>query len=144
MYRSGLFWGAAFAVAAGWPAASTCAAGDDGRLAIELNKLETSGEHCRAWLLLENDTRIDFRDLRLDLVVFDPDGIIAQRLATDAPELDAGRTAVHVFTMRDTACNAVDRMLLNGVLRCGDAEGTREDCDSHIETRSAAEVPFVR
>lgn len=142
MYRSGVFWAAAFAVAAGWPAANTYAA-DDGRLAIELNKLETSGEHCRAWLLLENDTRIDFRDLRLDLVVFDPDGIIAQRLATDAPELDAGRTAVHVTTLRDTACKAVDRILLNGFLRCGDADGTREDCDTHVETRSAAAVPFV-
>jgi len=58
---------------------------------VELNKLEAQGEDCRAYLVFENATADAFTSLKLDLVLFDSDGIIARRLAIEGGPLPAGR-----------------------------------------------------
>src|SRR3546814_7646809 len=62
-------------------------------LAIELNKLETVGEGpaCRVYLVFQNTTPQDFEKLRLDLVVFGTDGVVAKRLSVDAAPLPASK-----------------------------------------------------
>jgi len=115
-----------------------------GSLSIQLNKLEADGDTCRAYIVLENRTDLSFEALRLDLVMFDVDGVIARRLAVDAAPLAASRTSVRVFAIGSLACDNIGRVLLNDVLACADASGERTDCMDRIAPESIAGVPFIK
>jgi len=119
-------------------------AGETGTLSIQLNKLEADGDACRAYIVLENASGIAFEGLRLDLVLFDVDGVIARRLAVDAAPLAAGKTSVRVFGIGNVACDDIGRVLLNDILVCQDAAGDRTDCMEHIVPDSIAGVPFIK
>jgi len=115
-----------------------------GSLSIQLNKLEVDGDTCRAYIVLENRSDLSFEALRLDLVMFDVDGVIARRLAVDTAPLAAGRTSVRVFAIGSLACDNIGRVLLNDVLACADASGERTDCMDRIAPESIAGVPFIK
>ena len=95
---------------------------------VELNKLETSQKACRAYLVLRNHTGAAFSSLKLDLVMFDREGIVAKRLAVEAGPLPVSKTSLKVFDMSDMTCESVGRVLLNDVLNCIDDDGPRETC----------------
>ena len=113
-------------------------------LRVELNKLEPMESACRAYLLFENGTQGNFESLRLDLVMFNPEGIINRRLAVEGGPLPAGKTSVKLFDIEGVTCTSVDRVLLNGVLSCRDGQGEREDCLSLIETASRSSADFFK
>lgn len=123
---------------------ATALAADADRLSIQLNKLEPEADTCRAYIVLENGGGITFEALRLDLVLFDTNGVIARRLAVDAAPLPAGKTSVRVFGIPNLACSDIGRVLLNDVLACQDTSGERTDCMQHITPQSIAGVPFIK
>jgi hypothetical protein len=61
------------------PAAAQAAAAQSPapRATIELNKLEARAEGCSVWLLLRNPTQAAHERLRLDLLLFGRDGVVA-------------------------------------------------------------------
>ena len=120
------------------------AAAQDNRISVELNKLEAVGSACQTYLVLENGLERDLESLRLDLVAFDGDGIIAQRLAVETAPLDAGATQVKVFSFDRLECQSFDRMLLNAVLACESSDRPVEGCRQAVHPSSRAEVPFIQ
>ena len=133
----------AMAIAAGL-VVNPGAAAQDGRISVELNKLEPDGNACQTYLVLENRLERDLESLRLDLVAFDGDGIIAQRLAVETAPLNAGATQVKVFSFDRLECQSFNRMLLNGVLACESADRPVENCRNAVQLSSRAEVPFIQ
>lgn len=113
-------------------------------LRVELNKLESMESACRAYLLFENRTTRDFRALKLDLVMFDSEGVINRRLAVEGAPLPAGKTSVKLFDIDGVTCDSVDRVLLNGVLDCASDQGNRNDCLTLIETASRSSAEFFK
>lgn len=111
---------------------------------IELNKLEARDQSCRAYLVARNGTDSAFETLRLDLVMFDGDGIVAKRLAVEAGPLPADKTALKVFDINGLACGDIGQILLNDVLECRDQSGTRRDCVGQLSVTSRGEVPFLK
>ncbi len=137
---------AAFAAAiAGWaflaPAGAFAA---DGSVSLELNKLEPQEAGCRAYILLQNGTQSTFEELRLDIAVFDGDGIVSKRLAVEAAPLPVGKTSLKLFTMTGVACDNVGRMLLNNVLSCIDQSGERGDCVAALEVSTRTTAEFIK
>lgn len=102
--------GAARAAPAAWP--------------IELNKLEpiptgTPGAPgCRAYIVMQDPDPAPIEQLRLDLVLFGTDGVIARRIALDLGPMAAGKTAVRLFDMPGLPCTDIGRVLINDVLAC--------------------------
>jgi hypothetical protein len=86
---------------------------------IELNKLEPRDGGCQAYLVTRNPGPVAHDSLRLDLVLFDRDGVIAKRLAVEAGPLPAEKTVVKAFVAEGLACEDVGAALLNDVLSCG-------------------------
>jgi len=121
-----------------------CALAADGAVTVELNKLEPNGEACRAYLVLENGAARAFETLRLDLVMFDADGVVARRLGVEAAPLPAGKTSLKVFDLDGLSCGQVGRVLLNDVLACADASGARGDCLSLVSVSSRGPVEFIK
>jgi len=113
-------------------------------VSVELNKLEAANGACRAYLVLNNATGSAFGTLKLDLVMFDQEGIVAKRLAVETAPLPADKTILKVFDIDSLACAEVGRVLLYDVLSCADDSGARDDCTALITLSSRTDAPFVK
>jgi len=99
------------------PAPAPAAAAEAPRIGVELNRLEARGEGCRVWMLVRNPgPSVD--PLRLDLVVFGKDQVVARRLALDLGPLPSDKTMARIFDLAGTPCDGVGHILLNDVLAC--------------------------
>jgi hypothetical protein len=114
------------------------------QLEIELNKLEAVDGACRAYLVFRNTTEATFSSLRLDLVLFGKDGVIARRLAVEAAPLAAGKTSVKLFDVQGLTCGDVGQMLLNDIVACKDATGDRADCAALVKPLSKTGATFTK
>lgn len=117
------------------------------RLLVELNKIEPTGENCRTTWVLKNATPTDLARLKLDIVAFDTDGIVARRVGAELGPIRSEHTRVKLFDLKSIDCRNVGRMLMNGVLAC-EAEGadavTPEHCADSLETATRTTVPFTQ
>ena len=115
----------------------------DAPLRMELNRLEArEGGTCRVWLLL-NNAGASLDPVRLDLVLFGPDGVAARRLAVDVGPLAAGRSGARTFDVTGLACDGIGSLLLNDLLACGGTDAAaREACAARAQP--ASRVPNVR
>ena len=72
-------------------------AADAGAISIELNKLEAQGSQCRAYFVVTNKNAANYQELKLDLVLFRPDGVIGRRFAVDLAPLKSNKRTVKLF-----------------------------------------------
>ena len=116
-------------------------------LRIELNRLEPrENGACRVWFVL-NNREAEARDpVRLDLVLFGRDGVVARRLAVDVGPLPARRTQARIFDGPGLARDGVGLLLLNDLLACGTAEpAARNACMDRLALASRVDtVPFEK
>lgn len=113
-----------------------------GAFSLELNRLDGVDGSCRVTLVEKNGTGATFSALKLDLVVFDKEGLVTKRVGVDAGPLKAGRTMVKTFELKELVCENVGRVLINDVLSC-EADGIAPDaCLDVVEPRSRASAMF--
>lgn len=111
----GVAWiGLLFVLGAGWTEAA-----EPVRATIELNRLEARAEGCRVWLVLRNPTLVGHDRVRLDLLLFAPDGVVARRMVVDAGALPAEKTMARIFDAPGLGCEGIGTALLNDVTGCG-------------------------
>ena len=117
-------------------------------LSIQLNKLEPVDGGCRIYFVIENRSEAAYDELTVDLVTFDPSGIVGQRLLVELGPLRAAKTSVSSFDFAALDCAAIDRILVNDVTSCLTAGGAADaeppsDCVGRIALSSlGAELLF--
>ena len=111
---------------------------------VELNRLEPAGAACRPNLVLVNGTPLTLTAFRLDMVMFDGDGIVADRLAVDASPLLPGKTSLIVFEVPAMACGGIGRMLINDVIACDGGPDAPGGCLGMIEPSSRTDVALFK
>lgn len=131
---------AAAALLFGLPAASAQESG----IAIELNKLEPQGKQCRAYIVVQNKSGTEYQQLKLDLVLFRPDGIIGRRFAVDLAPLKPNKRSVKLFDLEDTPCDQVGSFLINDVMECKAESGPIADCLKDITTSTLTNVQLAK
>lgn len=136
---------AAAVVAALGTLSASPSAGAQGDTAVrfELNKAEQAGDACRLYLLIDNRSQTDFQSLKLDLVSFDADGIVQQRMLLETAPLPAGRLRLKVFDLPDSRCAAVSRLLINDIAQCSAAGRTLDDCPGPVTAGSRLSIEFL-
>jgi len=112
------------------------AAAEEGDIAIELNKLEAHDKDCRAYFVIDNKNDTTYDALKLDLVLFRPDGVIGQRFAVELAPLKAKKRTVKLFDVSGTACDEVGSFLVNDVMECKSGTGDVADCLQEISVSS--------
>ncbi|MFM9858696.1 Tat pathway signal protein [Pseudoxanthobacter sp. M-2] len=132
------------AEASGANAASAASVAADVGPTVELNRLEDAGGGCRLTLVVANPGAQRFDELKLDLVLFDGDGIVARRLAVETGPVRANKTVVRLFEAADLPCAGIGRLLLNDVVACTGEDGAIPGCVDRLTTASRAAVPFER
>lgn len=116
----------------------------EGAITIELNKLEPQGGQCRAYFVINNKSGTDYDALKLDLVLFKPDGVIGKRFAVDLAPLKASKRAVKLFDIEGTACDEVGSFLVNDAMECKAASGPVEDCLKEISLSTLTKVELTK
>jgi hypothetical protein len=126
-------------------ALSTCAASaEEGSIAIELNKLEAHENDCRAYFVIDNKNDTTYEALKLDLVLFRPDGVIGQRFAVELAPLKAKKRTVKLFDVADTSCDEVGSFLINDVMECKTSTGDVTDCLQAISASSRTDNELTK
>ena len=84
---------------------------------IELNTAQPAENRCRLNFVLENKLSTNIGELKLDLVFFNPEGIIHLRTVFEMGPLPAGRTRVRTWPI-DTTCAQIGSVLVNDISPC--------------------------
>jgi hypothetical protein len=113
-------------------------------ITIELNKLESQGQGCRAYFVVGNKGSTTYEALKLDLVLFRPDGVIGRRFAVDLAPLKADKRSVKLFDIEGTPCDQVGSFLINEVMECKAESGTVADCLKDISVSSLTNVQLTK
>lgn len=121
--------------------AATAAEGD---IAIELNKLEAQDNDCRAYFVIDNKNDTSYDALKLDLVLFRPDGVIGQRFAVELAPLKPKKRTVKLFDVSGTACDDVGSFLINDVMECKTGTGDVANCLQDISVSSRTDNPLTK
>ena len=113
-------------------------------LIVDLNRLEDRGDACRLHFVFTNPTDRVFEQLTFDLVLFDADGVIAERVALEAAPLLADKTIVKQFDIAGRVCADISRVLINDIGGCVDQSGPVESCIAMIEPRATGAADLFR
>ena len=113
-------------------------------LTVELNKLEPQGNGCRAYLVVNNESATQYQTLKLDLVLFQPDGVIGRRFAIDLAPLKPSKRAVKLFDLDGVACDKIGSFLINEVVECKSDAGPLNDCLAGITVKSLTPIQLTK
>ena len=128
--------------AAAMPVAATAA--EQAPLAVELNKLEPFDKGCRLNLVLTNPGTPAYPTIKLDLVMFDPSGVIGRRIAIDVGPVRATKKSVKQFDIDGIACDRIASVLVNDVIECKSDNGPVVDCLARMTFSSVAGTPLSK
>lgn len=112
-------------------------------LSVELNKLETQASGCRAYLVVNNDSATEYESFRLDLVLFQKNGVIGRRFAMDLAPLKPQKRTVKLFDL-DNKCDEIGSFLINDVMECKGSSGPIEDCLARLSVKSLTDVELSK
>jgi hypothetical protein len=122
----------------------TAALGEQGTVSVELNKLEAQGGQCNAYFVVTNKSDTTYKELKLDLVLFRPDGVIGRRFAVDMAPLKPQKRAVKLFEIADMRCDEVANILVNDAVECKAESGPIVDCLKDIALTSLTKVQLSK
>lgn len=125
------------------PAQAAAPAATEG-LSLELNKLEPNNSGCRAYIVVNNPTQTTYDAFKLDLVLFQADGIIGKRFALDLAPLKAQKKSVKLFEIDQMACDKIGSFLINDVLECKTDSGNATGCLQGLKTSSLSNVQLSK
>lgn len=121
------------------------AAAEDGKLTIELNKVEENDAGgCRAFFLFRNQTDLTLEAFEISFAVLNTNGIIDRLLSIDAAPLPAARTTLKLFEIPEVACGDISEILLHELTVCKPQNADPLDCFPLLELVSRAPAQLVK
>jgi len=132
-----------FTVHAAAQTPSDAAAGAE-TVTVELNKLEPQGQDCRAYVVVNNSSDTTYSALKLDLVMFQGDGVIGKRFAIDLAPVRPNKKSVKLFDIEQTNCDQVASFLVNDVMECKTEAGPVENCLARLKASSLTKAQLSK
>ncbi|MGP1358423.1 hypothetical protein [Roseicyclus sp.] len=124
-------------LAALWTAAAQAQSAPDG-LSLELNRIDQIEGACRLTFLAENGLGADVEALTLETVLIDREGVVERLTLFEFGALPDGVPRVRQFDVAGLSCEALGRVLVNGVsdcvgpASCGEALGLTSRVDVEL------------
>ena len=116
----------------------------DNTISLELNKLEPSDKGCRAYVVVSNPSATSYDAFKLDLVMFQADGIIGRRFAVDLAPVRSSKRTVKLFELDGTSCDGIGSFLVNDVMECRSDAGPVADCLARMKVNSLTKVEISK
>lgn len=111
---------------------------------VELNKLESSSKGCRAYIVVDNPAEPTYQSYKIDLVLFQTDGVIGKRFSIDLGPLKAKKKSVKLFEIDGIQCDKIGSFLINDVMECKADAGPVPGCLDHLKTSSLTKVQLSK
>lgn len=92
---------------------------------LELNSAEGGDHRCRLTFVIANNAQQPIESLKLDLALFNPDGVLQRRMVAELGPVRAAKTMVRTFAV-DGECGQIGAVLVNDVAGC--IPGTPDAC----------------
>lgn len=143
-YRLGATLGTAMAALTVSLASATVPAVAAQGIAIELNKLEQTEKGCRVYVVVNNAGEAAYQAYKLDLVLFQPDGVIGKRLALDLAPIRGSKRTVKLFDFEGVPCDRIGSLLVNDMLDCRTDAGVQSDCLAGLTLSSLTSVKLSK
>ena len=116
----------------------------EGELLIELNKLEDTDQGCRSLFLFDNATGHELHRFRVDLILFDQEGVYAKQVLLDMAPLSHDKKVVASFMLPDQECASIGSILVNDLPHCENGSGAEVDCVKFLQVRSRTDTPLEK
>ncbi len=113
-------------------------------VSLELNKLEPVERGCRIYLVVANSTAKTYQSFKLDLVLFQPTGVIGKRVAVDLAPIRPSKRTVKLFDLDDQPCDRIGSVLINDVLECSADGAAVADCLGQLDVKSLSNVQLSK
>jgi len=110
---------------------------------IQLNRLQQKDNDCVAYLVVENPTGMTYTSLKMDLVLFQTNGVIERRLSLDLSPVLPSKTRVSLYQFADLNCDSLGKVLVNEITEC-QAETALPDCINQFHFDSLAGIPLFK
>lgn len=117
---------------------------DAAAISLELNKLEPSDKGCRAYVVVSNPSATTYDAYKLDLVMFQKDGVIGRRFALDLAPLRPSKRSVKLFELDGTKCEDIGSFLVNDVMECRADGAAANDCLARMKVNSLTKVEISK
>lgn len=114
------------------------------KLSVELNKLEPQGAGCRAYVVVQNDEATSYQSYKLDIVLFQQDGVIGRRFAMDLAPLKPQKRTVKLFDLDNIPCDKIGSFLINDIVECKAEAGPIENCLAGMTVKSLTSVQLSK
>ena len=88
---------------------------------LELNAAENVDNRCRLTFLIENKSATAIESIKLDLALFNTDGVIQRRMVTEMGPVRGKRTNVRTFPT-EVDCTKLGSILVNDITACTPGE----------------------
>jgi len=111
---------------------------------IELNKLEPVEKNCRAYVVVNNESDTAYKSYKIDLVLFQADGVIGKRFSIDLAPLHPHKKTVKLFDIDGIACDKIGSLLVNDVMECKSDAGAAENCLQNLTTSTLTKVQLSK
>lgn len=109
---------------------------DTGKINLELNAKEQSGDACRISFVIKNSLSAAIEDLTLELVLFNNNHQISKILQIKSSALPRGKTRVKRYAIKGLTCDSLGRVLINDVVSCKGEGLSPQGCLSALKTSS--------
>jgi len=111
---------------------------------IELNKLEASDKGCRAYMVVNNPGETAYQSFKIDLVLFQSDGVIGKRFSIDLAPLKPKKKSVKLFEIDGIQCDKIGSLLINDVMECKAEAGPLSGCLDSLKTSTLTNVQLSK
>ena len=120
------------------------ASGSGDGITLELNKLEKSDKGCRAYVVVTNPTKTSYDAFKLDLVMFQKDGVVGRRFALELSPMRPEKRSVKLFDLDGAQCEEIGSFLINDVIDCRTSTGPATDCLARLKVKSLTKVEISK
>jgi len=124
---------------------SSSSTGIDAQLDIHrIEQARAGGQRLPAYLVINNPTDTVYQSFKIDLVLFQTDGVIGRRFSIDLAPLRAQKKSVKLFDIDGIACDKIGSLLINDVMECKADGNAVDNCLQHLTTSTLTNVKLSK
>jgi hypothetical protein len=113
-------------------------------IGLELNKVEAFEKGCRFFMVVTNPSDQAYQSFKLDMALFQPDGVIGRQFMLDLAPLKSQKKSVKQFDLEGVACDKVGSLFVNDVRDCKADAGASQECLQRLKTSTLSNVQLLK
>ena len=95
-------------------------------------------------MVVNNSSETAYQSFKIDLVLFQTDGVIGKRFSIDLAPLKPKKKSVKLFEIDGIQCDKIGSLLINDVMECKADAGPVPNCLDSLKTSTLTNVQLSK